>query len=56
MMVIPMTHTNNGCNSQEELIRVIFFIIYIGIEIRLKNTAFRISEVYVYRYSKCKAK
>lgn len=35
MKDIPVTHTNEGCNSQEELIRVIFLIIYIGVEIRL---------------------
>jgi hypothetical protein len=41
-MVIPVTHTIDGCNSQEELIRVIFLITYIGMEIFVNNQAFRI--------------
>jgi hypothetical protein len=51
-MVIPVTHTINGCNSQEELIRVIFLIIYIGIEISLKILAICISVMHRYRYFK----
>ncbi len=48
MKEIPVTHTIIGCNSQEELIRVIFLITYIGIEICQKIKGFKISNEYEY--------
>jgi len=52
MKEIPVTHTIVGCNSQEELIRVIFLIIYIGVEICQKTKGFEISNEYEYPTAK----
>jgi len=52
MKEIPVTHTIIGCNSQEELNRDIFLIIYIDIEICYKTKIFQISNAYEYQSEK----